>query len=63
MMMNKPTEDKEFVAAPAPNEDVVSAPKPPRARVEDAIDPDAEAPAESAVEKLLRSRSIAMIWA
>ncbi len=54
--MNKPTEDKEFVAAPAPNDDVVSAPKPPRARVEDAIDPDAEAPAESAVEKLERKR-------
>ncbi len=54
--MNKPTEDKEFVAAPAPNEDVVSVPKPPRARVEDAIDPDAASPAESAVEKLERKR-------
>ncbi|MGJ8598315.1 SUF system Fe-S cluster assembly protein [Sulfitobacter sp.] len=40
--MNKPTEDREFVAAPAPNDDVISG-KPPRARVEDAIDPD-EAP-------------------
>ena len=37
--MNKPTEEKDFVAAPAPNEEVV---KPPRARVEDAIDPDEE---------------------
>lgn len=33
--MNKPQDDKEFVAAPAPNEDVV---KPPRARVSDAVD-------------------------
>ena len=40
--MNKPTDEKEFVAAPAPNDDVIS--KPPRARVSDAIDPD-EAPA------------------
>lgn len=41
--MNKPQDDKEFVAAPAPNDEVVS--KPPRARVSDAIDED-EAPAE-----------------
>jgi len=38
--MNKPTEEKDFVAAPAPNEDVVAT-KPPRARVSDAVDPDA----------------------
>ncbi|MGB3807380.1 MAG: SUF system Fe-S cluster assembly protein [Erythrobacter sp.] len=37
--MNKPTEEKDFVAAPAPNEDVV-AQKPPRARVSDAVDND-----------------------
>ncbi|MEP5937723.1 MAG: SUF system Fe-S cluster assembly protein [Erythrobacter sp.] len=49
--MNKPQEDKEFVAAPAPNEDVVSPDKPPRARVEDAIDPDAETPAEKLERK------------
>lgn len=41
--MNKPQDDKEFVAAPSPNDEVVS--KPPRARVSDAIDED-EAPAE-----------------
>ena len=35
--MNKPTDEKEFVAAPAPNDEVV---KPPRARVSDAIDED-----------------------
>ena len=40
--MNKPNDEKDFVAAPAPNEQVVE--KPPRARVEDAIDPDAPAP-------------------
>ncbi|MEL6878509.1 MAG: SUF system Fe-S cluster assembly protein [Pseudomonadota bacterium] len=40
--MNKPEDDTKFVAAPAPNEDVVST-KPKRARVEDAIDPDADA--------------------
>jgi FeS assembly SUF system protein len=39
--MNKPNEEKDFVAAPAPNDVVV---KPPRARVEDAIDPDEQAP-------------------
>ena len=37
--MNKPDDTKDFVAAPAPNEDVVV--KPPRARVEDVVDPDA----------------------
>ena len=50
--MNKPSEDKEFIAAPAPNEDVVAPAKPPRARVEDAIDTDAE----TAPEKLERKR-------
>ncbi len=35
--MNKPQDDKEFVAAPAPNEEVV---KPPRARVSDAVEDD-----------------------
>ena len=35
--MNKPTDEKEFVAAPAPNDEVV---KPPRARVSDAVDPE-----------------------
>lgn len=47
--MNKPSEEKEFVAAPSPAEQVV---KPPRARVEDAIDPDTE----SAGDKLERKR-------
>jgi len=37
--MNKPADEKDFVAAPAPNDEVV---KPPRARVEDAIDPGEE---------------------
>ena len=46
--MNKPSDEKDFVAAPAPNEQVV---KPPRARVEDAIDPDAETPAEKLERK------------
>ncbi len=46
--MNKPAEEKQFVAAPAPNEEVV---KPPRARVEDAVDPD-----ETPAEKLERKR-------
>lgn len=42
--MNKPQDDKEFVAAPAPNEDVV---KPPRARVSDAVEDHVdEAPRE-----------------
>jgi len=46
--MNKPAEEKQFVAAPAPNEEVV---KPPRARVEDAVDSD-----ETPAEKLERKR-------
>ncbi|MEM6266174.1 MAG: SUF system Fe-S cluster assembly protein [Pseudomonadota bacterium] len=37
--MNKPSDEREFVAAPAPN-DVLVPPKPPRARVTDAIDLD-----------------------
>ena len=38
--MNKPTEEKDFVAAPAPNEQVLNTVprKPPRARVEDAAE-------------------------
>ena len=48
--MNKPSEEKEFVTAPAPNEQVVE--KPPRARVSDAVDTDAE----TAPEKLERKR-------
>lgn len=46
--MNKPSDETDFVAAPAPNEEVV---KPPRARVEDAIDPDAESPKEKLERK------------
>ena len=40
--MNKPTDDTDFVAAPAPNDTAVT--KPPRARVSDAVDPAAPAP-------------------
>ena len=47
--MNKPSDDKDFIAAPSPADAVVE--KPPRARVEDAIDPD-----ETAGEKLERKR-------
>lgn len=46
--MNKPSDEKEFVVAPSPNEAIA---KPPRARVEDAIDPD-----ETPSEKLERKR-------
>ena len=46
--MNKPSEEQEFVAAPSPAEQVV---KPPRARVEDAVDPDAESPRETMERK------------
>ena len=46
--MNKPSEEQEFVAAPSPAERVV---KPPRARVEDAVDPDAESPRETMERK------------
>ena len=38
--MNKPADEKEFVAAPAPNDDLAQ--KPPRARVSDAIDEEEE---------------------
>ena len=49
--MNKPSEEKQFVAAPAPNEEVAKSPeKPRRARVSDAVDPD-EAPAEKLERK------------
>ena len=47
--MNKPSDEKEFIAAPAPGEDVL-AQKPPRARVEDAVDPD-ETPRETMERK------------
>ena len=36
--MNKPNDEKDFVAAPAPNDEVIE--KPRRARVEDAVDPE-----------------------
>lgn len=39
-MSNELSEEKEYVAAPAPNEEVI---KPPRARVSDVVDPDEEA--------------------
>ena len=45
--MNKPNDESDFIAAPAPNE-VIG--KPPRARVSDAIDPD-EAPREKLERK------------
>ncbi|NVD44506.1 SUF system Fe-S cluster assembly protein [Qipengyuania atrilutea] len=46
-------QEKDFIAAPAPNEQVVDAPaKPPRARVSDAVEPAAE----TAGEKLERKR-------
>ncbi|MEQ8771959.1 MAG: SUF system Fe-S cluster assembly protein, partial [Erythrobacter sp.] len=48
--MTDSNDKREYVAAPAPNEDVIEAPqapeKPPRARVEDAVDPDAQAAPE-----------------
>ncbi len=47
--MNKPSDDKDFIAAPSPADTVVG--KPPRARVSDAVDPD-----ETAGEKLERKR-------
>ncbi|MDE1468080.1 SUF system Fe-S cluster assembly protein [Aurantiacibacter sp. D1-12] len=47
--MDNQTDKKDYVAAPAPNEDVVA--KPPRARVE-----DAPLPEETAGEKLERKR-------
>jgi len=49
--MNKPSDEIQFVAAPAPNENVIQQPdKPRRARVSDAIDPD-EAPADKLERK------------
>ena len=49
--MNKPAEEKQFVAAPAPNEDIVqSHEKPRRARVSDAVEPD-ETPRETMERK------------
>ena len=47
--MNKPSDDKDFIAAPSPADTVVG--KPPRARVSDAVDPD-----ETPGEKLERKR-------
>ncbi|MEZ5680978.1 MAG: SUF system Fe-S cluster assembly protein [Erythrobacter sp.] len=47
--MSEDMDDKDFIAAPASAEDVLS--KPPRARVEDAVDPD-----ETAGQKLERKR-------
>lgn len=49
--MNKPSDEKDFVAAPAPNEEVLreAPPKPPRARVEDAV--EEEAPREKLERK------------
>ncbi|WP_394730300.1 SUF system Fe-S cluster assembly protein [Altererythrobacter sp. GH1-8] len=50
--MNKPSDEKDFVAAPAPNEAIVKPhEKPRRARVDDAIDPDTETPAEKLERK------------
>ena len=49
--MNKPSDEIQFVAATAPNENVDQQPdKPRRARVSDAIDPD-EAPADKLERK------------
>jgi len=45
---------KDYVAAPAPNEDIVA--KPPRARVSDAPIPEDDGPEETAGEKLERKR-------
>lgn len=48
--------EKDYIAAPSPTEQMVAA-KPPRARVEDAVDPDETGPAaETAGEKLARKR-------
>ena len=49
--MNEQTSEKDFIAAPAPNEGVTTPTKPARARVEDAVDPD-----ETASQKLERKR-------
>jgi len=53
-MMSSETEQKDFIAAPAPNEQIVAAQppeKPRRARVSDAVDPDAETPREQMERK------------
>ena len=53
--MNKPEDKKDFIAAPPPNAEVVgSVEKPPRAKVEDAV--EETAPEETASEKLERKR-------
>ena len=44
-------EKKEYIAAPAPNEQVVAPPKPPRARVSDVIDDEVESPRETMERK------------
>ncbi|NTZ43577.1 SUF system Fe-S cluster assembly protein [Altererythrobacter sp. SALINAS58] len=44
-------EKREYIAAPAPNEQVVAPPKPPRARVSDVIDDDVESPRETMERK------------
>ena len=43
-------EEKDYIAAPSPTEQMVAS-KPPRARVEDAVDPE-----ETAGDKLARKR-------
>ena len=49
--MNKSAEEKQFIAAPAPNEDIVQPhEKPRRARVSDAVEPD-ETPRETMERK------------
>ena len=53
--MDDQTKNKDYIVAPSPAEDILMPEKPPRARVEDAIDPD-EAPAETMSEKLERKR-------
>lgn len=46
--MNKPSEDIQFVAAQSATGEIE---KPPRARVEDAVDPDVESPRETLERK------------
>lgn len=48
--MSEDHSDKDYIAAPAPGEEVSAPPKPPRARVDDAVDD------EAASEKLERKR-------
>ena len=60
--MNKPSDEKDFVAAPAPNEQVAgqSPEKPRRARVDEAVDPDSgstdEGAGETMTDKMERKR-------